>query len=74
MGKSTSDIIVEEFDKVFSDKNPTWVAIKELMNNINPSRLCLMCRAECGKSYLICVDCYAREKLNESPTGEDHDR
>lgn len=63
MAKSAADIFSEEFDKFFSDDNPKWVAIRELMDNVNPSGLCLLCGAECGKGHLICVGCYATEKL-----------
>lgn len=71
MGKSIADIISEEFDKVFTPERVRQ--LQELMDNVNPSGLCLLCHAECGKGHLICTECYRREKSNESPARTNHD-
>lgn len=30
----------------------------ELMDNINPRKICLGCGKNCGKEHLLCIDCY----------------
>ena len=72
MGKSITDIISEEFNRVFTPER--LKQLKESMDNVNPSGLCLLCQAFCGKGHAICAECYRREKLNASPTRANHNR
>lgn len=34
-------------------------ALKEQMDNINPSGICVNCQFKCGKEHLLCSSCYA---------------
>ena len=58
MTKSISQIFSEEFEKVFLDKNPEFRKLKELIDNINPSEICISCGDHCGKKHLLCASCY----------------
>ena len=61
--KSTADIIAEVFES--PDIQKKMRKTLELMNNVNPSELCILCRKHCGKGHMICPDCYGREKFKE---------
>jgi hypothetical protein len=63
MPRRLADILEEEFDRMINSQK--FKDILELMNNINPSERCMLCGADCGKAHMICVECYAREKVNQ---------
>lgn len=57
--KSISDIFEEVFES--PDIQKKFKETLELMNNVNPSGLCILCKTPCGKEHMICPDCYTRE-------------
>lgn len=56
MSKSLSDIISEELDKMLDSEK--FKKTIEMMNNINPSELCISCGDVVGKEHLLCTGCY----------------
>jgi len=59
--KSELDIMMEVWNSPAIQKKLKETL--ELMNNVNPSGLCVLCKTPCGKGHMICPDCYAREKF-----------
>jgi len=59
--KSISDIIEEVIESPAMQKKFKKTA--ELMDNVNPSELCMLCGIHCGKEHMICPNCYGREKF-----------
>jgi len=61
--KSVSDIMTEVLES--PDMKRKLKETLELMNNVNPSGLCMFCGIHCGKGHMICLDCYGKQKLME---------
>jgi len=61
--KNLSDIVAEELEKALN--SPKMREILDLMDNINPSGLCVLCGVPVGKAHLLCPTCYGAEKLKE---------
>ena len=59
--KNMSDIIVEEWDRVWNSDEGKKVT--EAMDSVNPIERCLMCGRKCGKAHILCVNCYAWESI-----------